>query len=571
LKEELIELDFIKNNKYNQKIRGIIKNKNSKQYLFLEILFLDYPYLKDYSLSDLINILNSDLYNNINDLKCIINDCKCSKLYISTKKRLRHSCKEHLKHPIVIQHSKEIRKEKTQKTNLEKYGVANVSNINSIKDKKQETYKKNFGTDDKIQELTKRRQETYFDKTGYTNPRKNPEIIKRVKLNNMEKHGYSHYMKNPLLKENYQMNNYQNKGYIFPRQINRKNVEDLTKEFVENNFICKKTNTFLKNEFNTYYGFLDDTEPYKYLKKFNIDYKHLKGVSRAEQEIINYILSLDPSIKIIKNSRDIIKPFELDIYLPDYNLAIEYNGAYWHSSGIEDSLKKRNQDVIRHQQKTELCEELNINLLHIFDYEFLDPIKKNIWFSIIKNKLNKNNGKVPARKCIIKEVSVKESSKFFLENHIQGNSSSSIKLGLYYNNELFSIMTFGKPKFNKDYEYELIRFVTKKGINVIGGASKLLKYFQKTYNPFSIISYGNRNILYSKKNLYLSLGFKEIIKNKPSIKYWKNGKIFNRSSMTKTKCKKIFNYDESKSTDWNILNNKFRIIHPVGTITYSLS
>jgi hypothetical protein len=206
---------------------------------------------------------------------------------------------------------------------------------------------------------------------------------------------------------------------------------------------------------------------------------------------------------------------EIDIYVPPKKVGIEYDGLYFHSVLFKG--KKY------HQQKTDLCEKNDIQLLHIFEDEWAN--KKEIVKSIIKSKLGIFSDKIFARKCTIREINSKESAKFLVENHLQGNTGSSVKIGLYYNNELVSVMTLGKKRISMgvktriDGEYELIRFCNKQNTLVIGGASKLLNYFIKTYNPKSILTFADRR--YSNGNLYKQLGFTLIGNTEPNYFYFK--------------------------------------------------
>jgi hypothetical protein len=128
--------------------------------------------------------------------------------------------------------------------------------------------------------------------------------------------------------------------------------------------------------------------------------------------------------------------------------------------------------------------------------------------------------KIYGRKCVIKEVSPKDSKLFLDTNHIQGNVNSSIKLGLYYNDELVSIMTFGKGRIimgGDSNQYELLRFCNKLDTTVIGGADKLLKNFIKIYKPIEIISYADRR--WSQGGLYDKLGFEFVHDSKPNYFY----------------------------------------------------
>ena len=202
------------------------------------------------------------------------------------------------------------------------------------------------------------------------------------------------------------------------------------------------------------------------------------------------------------NNRKILKGKEIDIYIPDAKFGIEINGLYWHSNLYKSD------DY--HLNKTKLCEQQEIQLIHIFEDEVFEKLP--IIISLISSKINIIKNKIYARKTIIKEINDNAIIKNFLENnHLQGVVGSNVKLGLFYNNELVSLMTFGKKrlsmgnKIRVDNEYEMYRFCNKLNTTIIGGASKLLTYFIKTYNPKSIISYANRR--YSNGKLYKQLGF----------------------------------------------------------------
>ena len=228
-----------------------------------------------------------------------------------------------------------------------------------------------------------------------------------------------------------------------------------------------------------------------------------------ESEIREFLISLGLSVE--SGNKNILNGKELDILIPSHNVAIEYNGLYWHSE------QYRSNDY--HLNKTELCEKKGIQLIHIFEDEWIN--KKEIVKSRLKNILGVTDKTIYARKCIIKEVSVKEKTKFINDNHIQGSVGSKINLGLYYNDELVSVMTFGGlrgslgSKSDKN-TWELLRFCNKINVSVVGGASRLLKYFLKMYTPKELISYADRR--WSMGNMYEKLGFKFIHDSKPN--YW---------------------------------------------------
>ena len=232
-----------------------------------------------------------------------------------------------------------------------------------------------------------------------------------------------------------------------------------------------------------------------------------KQIKQTTLELFVQEILQKHNIEFLTNVRDVLNGSELDIYIPSNNIAIECNGVYWHS------LK----DPSYHINKFKKCCDINIQLITLWE----DWIKNKpqIVESIIKSKLGLIQNKVYARNCIIKEVDFKESKVFLNENHIQGYSNSSIRIGLYFNDELVSLMTFGKSRLGIGKQqggYELIRFCNKINTCVVGGASKLLSFFTKLYKPSKIYSYSSNDI--SNGNLYQQLGF--VTNNKISRAYW---------------------------------------------------
>lgn len=221
---------------------------------------------------------------------------------------------------------------------------------------------------------------------------------------------------------------------------------------------------------------------------------------------------------------------EIDIFLPEFNIAIEYNGVYWHHEDIPHISKSY------HYDKYIECEKLGIQLITIFS-NFWNS-KKDIVKNTIINKLGISQNTIFARKCIIKEVSSSESKQFLETYHIQGYTTSSFRYGLFHNNSLVSLMTFGKTRIGigkNDDGIELIRYASSS--RVIGGASKLLKHFIKLHNPTKIISYSDNE--WSNGKLYNTLGF-TLEKNIPPS-YWfvtpRSERMYHRFNFSKQKLK----------------------------------
>ncbi len=246
--------------------------------------------------------------------------------------------------------------------------------------------------------------------------------------------------------------------------------------------------------------------------------------SIKEKDLHEYIKSIY-SGEIIQSYRD---KFEIDIYLPELNIGFEFNGLYWHS----EKFKEKNY----HLDKTNYFKEKNIRIIHIWEDDW--TLNQDIIKSQISNLLKNNQYKIFARKCIIKEVDIKTASKFLDDNHIQGFVSSIYKIGLYYNDELVSIMTFDSFEGRKKMEdggYNLSRFCNKTGLNVIGGASKLLNHFIREYKATRIVSYADKD--WSIGNLYYTLGFECLSESKPDYKYVVDNKRVHKSRYKKSKLK----------------------------------
>lgn len=248
------------------------------------------------------------------------------------------------------------------------------------------------------------------------------------------------------------------------------------------------------------------------IRESNSYERKIKKISKEEHTLFEYVSSIY-SGEIIQSNRSILNGKELDLYIPDIKLAIEYNGLYSHQyrpTEIKESLIK---DRTYHLNKTIDCKKKGIQLLQFYSDEWLN--KNEIVKSIISSKMNLNE-KIFARNCEKIIIDTFTKNHFLNQNHIQGEDKSKIKLGLSYKNELVCLMTFTKSRFNKNYIWELSRFSNKIGISVVGGFSRLMKWFRENYDG-NIVSYADRR--YSNGNVYIRNGFSLIKINSPSYYY----------------------------------------------------
>lgn len=252
--------------------------------------------------------------------------------------------------------------------------------------------------------------------------------------------------------------------------------------------------------------------------------------SSYEHELIIFLQSIGIT-NIVTNKRRLISiNKEIDIFLPDYNVAIEYNGVYWHHDKIKHITKTY------HYDKFKSCEESGIQLITIFSNVWdtkKDLIKRAI---IHKLKLNTAN-RVFARKCKIQQISHTESKPFLEQYHVQGYARATHSYGLFYNDALVAMMSFSKSSSRpgigrkSDSEYELVRYASS--MTVTGGASKLLHHFIKQHSPEKIQSYSSNE--WSNGNLYSTLNFKLEHEVKPGYWYYdpKQKKMYHRYNFAK--------------------------------------
>lgn len=234
---------------------------------------------------------------------------------------------------------------------------------------------------------------------------------------------------------------------------------------------------------------INDSTLGRYFKKHDISVLGF-FVSTAEREIVEFLQSLNIP-NIITNTRDIITPLELDIYLPDFNIAIEYCGLYWHSSAHKPNTY--------HKNKLDRCTNKNIRLITIFEDEWVhtpDIVKEKL-----KSILHKStNDKLNARQCEIIAVDSKTKALFLNQQHIQGDGPGSITYGLTHKDVLVSCMTFIRQS---DGVCILNRFASSHSVR--GGFSKLLSHFKKHNSWTQIVSFAD--LRWSEGSVYTTNGF----------------------------------------------------------------
>jgi len=315
-------------------------------------------------------------------------------------------------------------------------------------------------------------------------------------------------------------------------------------------YLSGVTGTYVALKYN-----VSTTAIYKEMEQRGMTRRSSTYYSDTDIELIIKDILDKHNVHYVKNDREQIGPKELDFYLPEYNLAIECNGLYWHSSHNMTS-------VDCHYQKFKMCDDKNIQLLQFWCNDIKQ--KYNIVESIIKNKIGLSN-RVFARKCEVKDVDGTMTRQFLVNNHIQGYATSSINKGLYYNDELVMIMTVSKSRFDKG-SYELIRVATKLGLVVVGGFSRLLVNIRRCVNS-AILTYCN--LMYGNGNAYLKNGFRYI--EDTSVGYFYHNTtniIISRYKLQSKKFKDSIEYDYNINEKDNMLNAGYYMCNDAGNRKY---
>lgn len=469
----------------------------------------------------------------------------------------------------------EQHKEKTKQTCLEKYGVEHYSKTQEFRDKMSDIIPITY------QESRDQRIRTNINRYGVPYPMMNAEVKakskssveehyggfgfsstvlnERIKSTNLDKYGSENPMQNKEILAKAEETNwlrYGSKNFKGSLEDLKRTLRDPSKvetfiefrsnpeSFVKHHFCHKPTLTEISDSIGC-----DPTTVSFYILRNNLKHLIEYRISTVEVELRDFLTTILPEEKIKVNDRRTITPLELDFYLPDYHLGIECNPTYTHNSS-RGTCYDEGEDVVAvpasyHQKKTIACEENGVRLMHVFGYQW--TWKPDIVKSMILNAIGKTPTVYFARKCELKEVSDADSRIFLNENHIQGYTTSKVRLGLYYEGILVALMTFSRKRGTMGHsesdtadDWELSRFCNLKYSRCVGGASKLFKHFVENYHPHSVVSFSDRSD--TSGGLYSVLGFQ--FDSYTGLNYvWvdtKTDQYYNRVACQKSNLRKLF-------------------------------
>jgi len=461
--------------------------------------------------------------------------------------------------------------DKIANTLMERYGVTNPAYLESSKIKSRETQERKYGGyASSTKEFRDKVRQTSLEKFGVEHYLQNEEVISKRRETNLDRYGVTCNLlaENNIEKsrqtcvEKYGTDNYSHTEEYSNRMKawHLGNRMPVIESFVKLGYELVDLNDGLRITYKCPTCGLEFTHHLGFFMQ-----RHSSGseictnclpiitfTSKAEKEVNSYVQSL--GFETDENNRSILNGKEIDVYVPSKKVGFEYNGLYWHG--------ENNKSSKYHQEKKLQSISKGINLVHIWedDWEY----KRDIIESRIRNILGLSE-RIYARQTSVKELDSKTSEEFLNDNHLQGNLNAKYHFGLFFNNELVSVMTFA----NRNKNIEMLRFANKLNLNVVGGFSKLLKHYTRNYQPEEIFTFADLDWTTPVDNVYLKNGFEYNSITTPSYWWVKGDQRFNRLNFQKHKLVEQ-GYDPNMTEDDIMYQRGFTKVHNSGNLKYSL-
>ncbi len=374
-------------------------------------------------------------------------------------------------------------KERYRRTIQEKYKDESLmwagNNVKDIRDKSTSRNKEKLGVEfpfqsDAIQEKVT---QTVIERYGVDHITKVPDVQDKIRKSILKRFG-AHHLTLPEIRERIKKTSLEHYGVTCSLQ---------------NPEVAKKSyDTRVQNDsFNTSVG---------------------------EKEVRLFVQELIPDVRY--NVRDLIHPYELDIVVPQKNIAIEYNGLYYHSEAHKDK------DY--HGMKLGKCKDIGYRLISIFEHEWFG--RQTAVKSRLRAILGCNSNIIGARKTEASSATVDEVLPFLNEFHIQGGVRFEKAFKLTHAGMIVAVMTFARHHRQTSKDLVLNRFCVRDNYTIVGGIAKMLK-FASIQEP--IVSYSDNR--WSEGDIYKRLNFKLEAQLAPDYFYINKSGVFSKQSKKKTK------------------------------------
>ena len=458
-------------------------------------------------------------------------------------------------------------KKKYKNTCLQRYGVDNPSKLKEKKLKIKKTCLERYGNEIpcRTQEIQDKMKKNSLEKWGTEYPSQNLQISNKISLTHLSK---TQEEKDKILKkrkqtklEKYGDENYNNKEKIKESHrnmsIEQKTIRHLHQLKAWNSKTEKEKQEILNKRIKTN------------MERYNVPWTCMREEARINSGAISKINQsfanrLD-QFNINYEMECVLDNFSYDFKIE--NTLLEINPTYSHNTTVtpifnNSPVKKEPISKFYHLNKTETAQKYGLRCIHVFDW---DDWNKIISFFIPKQKLY-------ARKCEIKEVSKQECNEFLNLYHLQSTCrGQTIRLGLYYDNVLVQIMTFGQPRYNKNYEWELLRLCSNSKYVIVGGSQRLWKHFLDIYNPSNIISYCDVSKFSGK--VYETLGMELLQRTVPNKIWSKHHLKITNNLLNQQGADRLIGTNLGKNTsNYEIMiANGWKEIYDCGQLVFSYS
>lgn len=388
-------------------------------------------------------------------------------------------------------------KDKVKHTVSERYGVDHVMQSSEIRDRYKASIVDRYGVACTFNdnECRLKSRNTMKERYGVEYTGQSAELRDKMQSTCLERYGVPNYMQSEESRIKFVLDYYVNRSNIPESSYKLLLDKSALLEFILNQPRANRTYVKLAHILQ-----VPESSFNQIVHRYQLnDYiTYMYGKFNAEQELADWLSTMTC---VDVHNRKILNSKEIDIYLPKYHVGVEYNGNYWHSTQLLGDSKY-------HQKKSLQAQENGVFLYHIFEYEWLDTLKRDIIKSQLKYLCHAVNRRLYARNCDVCVIASNEAKQFLAQNHLQGFRSSSVYLGLRLRNsdELVSVMSFGSAYLSRHCDcWELHRFCNKLNTSVVGAFSKLFKYFEKHYQPKELITFSD----YSKGSgsIYQNSGF----------------------------------------------------------------
>lgn len=472
------------------------------------------------------------------------------------KAKVQHTVKERYGVDNLSQ-SKEIQ-EKIKINSLERYGVEHYSQDPEIRKHMLEGMKSKYGVEYALQspDILQRTKQTNIERYGVENVLASEDIQEKIKQTCLDRYGVEYAAQAPEIIQRRTATNQEKYGgpsYIFSPAYLQSTVIDPSK-FEQFEEFKADPRTYIQKHYTRQPTYLElsqdlgvcDTTISYYVCNYDLkDIVQVNSVfSQMENEVLDILYQYFDKSDIVCHCRKIIPPQEIDIYIPKLKLGFECNPSCTHNSDFGFIYADNKLHYKYHMNKTDACNAVGVRLFHIFGYDWVN--NKDVMQSMILNAIGQTPVRIYGRQTDIQEVDFQTASQFLVDNHRQGYTMSKVRLGLYHNNKLVMLMTFGKlrnsqGRRNDEDTWELVRCCACKNTVVIGGASKLFKHFCKMYHPSKVVSFSDRST--TSGNLYELLQFTSVSISDPGY-VWVNletEQYYKRVTCQKSNLPKLFN------------------------------